>query len=218
MKELGPKKLQGAQTRAKIQDAATRLFVSQGFTRTPISEIAGSLGRTKGALYAHFASKEELLLSLIERFETDYLDRVIDEVVSTEGNAWAKLNRFVSFSSEFAEKNKDLCLLLTIVSAELQGAETPASLALFHAYDKYTEFVARLVDEGKGQGVFESSLDTDLVAHVIIAFHDGVLFQWQRTGGRLGGPPFVKTFRRVLLRGLAPAPEPSPGGTPPDQA
>jgi AcrR family transcriptional regulator len=49
------------QTRAAIVDAAAVLFATQGIEGTSLDRIAGAIGLTKGAVYASFASKEELI-------------------------------------------------------------------------------------------------------------------------------------------------------------
>ncbi len=199
------KKLQSQQTVARILEAAASLFVSHGFHGTSISAIAEATGLTKGALYNHFAGKNDLLLALIKKFETKFLDELIHEVTGTPGTAWDQLQRFVSFASEFAGQNQELCLLLTIVSAEFSGAgHHEFDSELRRLYAKYDRFLSRVVEKGKNEGVFDSNLDTLTVAHVIIAFHDGVLLQWQRSQEFMDGPDFVRTFRQLLFHGIEP--------------
>ena len=50
-----------AETRRALIDAASELFARQGIEATSIDEIAASVGLTKGAVYAHFANKSELV-------------------------------------------------------------------------------------------------------------------------------------------------------------
>lgn len=64
-------------TRQRILDAALELFSEQGYERTALREIAEQLGVTKAALYHHFRSKEELIVSLFEAL-TGPLDELID--------------------------------------------------------------------------------------------------------------------------------------------
>jgi AcrR family transcriptional regulator len=47
--------------RTRILDAAERLFAEQGFPKTTVDEIAAAAGVSKGLVYEHHASKEELL-------------------------------------------------------------------------------------------------------------------------------------------------------------
>lgn len=53
-------------TRQRIQDVARELFSEKGVQRTSLQDIAHRLGITKPALYYHFASREDLVRSIIE--------------------------------------------------------------------------------------------------------------------------------------------------------
>jgi AcrR family transcriptional regulator len=59
-------------TRARIQQVALELFAEQGYERTSLREVAERLGVTKAALYYHFKSKEDIVLSFTE----DYFGRL----------------------------------------------------------------------------------------------------------------------------------------------
>jgi len=53
-------------TRERIQDVARELFLQQGVQRTSLQDIADKLGITKPALYYHFASRDELIRSIVQ--------------------------------------------------------------------------------------------------------------------------------------------------------
>jgi AcrR family transcriptional regulator len=55
-----------AQTRARLLDAAARIYARRGFDGATLDEIAADAGLTKGAVYDHFGSKEKLLLALLD--------------------------------------------------------------------------------------------------------------------------------------------------------
>ncbi|QHC26139.1 TetR/AcrR family transcriptional regulator [Streptomyces sp. GS7] len=67
-------------TRQRIQDVALELFAEQGYEKTSLREIAERLEVTKAALYYHFKTKEDIIISLFED-----LCRPIDELI-----AWAE--------------------------------------------------------------------------------------------------------------------------------
>ncbi|GGV71228.1 MULTISPECIES: TetR/AcrR family transcriptional regulator [Streptomyces] len=62
----GTKQQRRGNTRQRIQDVALALFAEQGYEKTSLREIAERLGVTKAALYYHFKSKEEIIVSLFE--------------------------------------------------------------------------------------------------------------------------------------------------------
>jgi AcrR family transcriptional regulator len=57
-----------AQTRARLLDAAAQVYARQGFAGATLDEVAAEAGFTKGAVYGHFGSKENLLLALVEEY------------------------------------------------------------------------------------------------------------------------------------------------------
>lgn len=63
-------------TREQLRSVALQLFAEKGYDGTSLREIAERLGVTKAAVYYHFRSKEEILVSLIEDFLTE-----LDELV-----------------------------------------------------------------------------------------------------------------------------------------
>lgn len=203
MSPLTAKAIQSQKTVARILTATARLFVNHGYHGTSIAAITKAIGLTKGALYAHFSSKEDLLLALIKQFEMEFLDQLIAEVQDVKGNALDKLHHYFNFAADFAEKNRELCLLATIISAEFSGAGHDRVDSEFRRiYFKYARFLRRIVEEGKLQGLIDTDLDTHTAAYTVIAFHDGILLQWQRSRDVLEGPVFVKTFRQLLFHGI----------------
>ena len=54
------------ETRKLILDAAYQVFAEKGYGQATIDDIIGACGISKGALYHHFASKEELFKALLE--------------------------------------------------------------------------------------------------------------------------------------------------------
>ncbi|HEX8054555.1 MAG TPA: helix-turn-helix domain-containing protein [Thermoleophilaceae bacterium] len=57
---------QGRGAREELLAAALRVFARRGYTQAGVDEIAAEAGYSKGALYWHFAGKEDLLLSLLD--------------------------------------------------------------------------------------------------------------------------------------------------------
>ncbi|MEU8778760.1 helix-turn-helix domain-containing protein [Streptomyces sp. NPDC048606] len=67
-------------TRQRIQDVALELFAEQGYEKTSLREIAERLEVTKAALYYHFKTKEDIIISVFED-----LTRPIDELIEWAG-------------------------------------------------------------------------------------------------------------------------------------
>lgn len=60
-----------SETRAALLDAGATLFAERGIAGASVDAIAREAGRTSGALYDHFGSKEGLLFALLEGWVGD---------------------------------------------------------------------------------------------------------------------------------------------------
>ena len=97
-----------ARTRARLLDAAETVFAENGFGRTSLEQIAERAGYTRGAVYANFASKDELFLAVLDRWLDDEItdaeringgDRSVRDTLGLlrerEGNRFADRGRFL---------------------------------------------------------------------------------------------------------------------------
>jgi AcrR family transcriptional regulator len=67
----------GEQTRAAILDAALRIVSKSGLDGLTIGTLADAIGMSKSGLFAHFGSREELLLAVLEHGQGEFVDVVM---------------------------------------------------------------------------------------------------------------------------------------------
>jgi len=195
------KRADGEESRRKIVLTALELFVRNGYHATSITDIMKRVGLTKGSFYAHFKSKGDMLLLMIERYRARYLDEVIRIAAEAEGNALDKLNRCISFHARFVSEHENLCVFLTFLTAELK-ADVDFEPMLKAVYRDYQKFVSGIIRQGINQGLVDNTTDPDLAALTFMALHDGVLHQWILNKSLIDGKEYVKTFRKLFMSGL----------------
>lgn len=67
--------LRTRETQTRLLNAAEEVFVRDGYEAAQLDTIAATAGRSKGAVYTHFKSKEDLFLALFEHRTRTYIDR-----------------------------------------------------------------------------------------------------------------------------------------------
>ena len=70
-------------TRAALSAAARELFTQRGYAATSTTEIVERAGVTRGALYHHFAAKDELFRAVFEQLEDEVTKHVAHEALTS---------------------------------------------------------------------------------------------------------------------------------------
>jgi AcrR family transcriptional regulator len=72
----------GERTRAAILHAAVSLATVEGLEGLSIGHLAAAIGMSKSGLYAHFGSKQELQLAIVEEAERIFADEVVQPALA----------------------------------------------------------------------------------------------------------------------------------------
>lgn len=76
-------------TRSLLLNSAEDVFAEKGFAPATLDDIAHAAGYTKGAIYKHFATKEDLFLAVSDRYWRRYFDNFA-EVISAANQVGAR--------------------------------------------------------------------------------------------------------------------------------
>jgi TetR/AcrR family transcriptional regulator, transcriptional repressor for nem operon len=188
-------------TEKKILEAALELFFKKGYAATSISEITSSVGMTKGALYSHFKSKDELLHRLFQEYKTNFLDELIRSVNEYEGNAVDKLHHAITFYARFGQDNLHMVSYLNFVSHELKTNED-FEFILKNLYQEQRKLISGLIETGIRQGLLKKDLDPNLTALTFMGLNDGILHHWVLNRNLLDGRQYVRTMRKIFFEGV----------------
>ena len=126
-------------TKEKIFDAAIELFAERGYDRVSVRDIAGAVDLTEGAVYKHFASKDEILDSIFAYVEgriypqapEDSLDAIVEAL---------SLEEILASVPKFMLADQNLARITRIMLIELYHNEKIGN------YFR-TELIERPVDE-----------------------------------------------------------------------
>lgn len=84
------------QTLERILDVSSKLFIEKGYEQTSIQDILDALNLSKGGLYHHFKSKEEILEVVMQKRAQYVSDMLHDAIQSTNAdNAREKLKKIL---------------------------------------------------------------------------------------------------------------------------
>jgi len=109
--------------RQQLLDRAIELFRAKGYSATSIDEIVKACGITKGSLYYHFGSKEELALAAMDQVHGYFNEHVFRLILDVERPGEKELEAFNRAVEAFFLSHPDGCLLANL-SLEVGAANT----------------------------------------------------------------------------------------------
>lgn len=118
---------------ARLLDAARRVFVEVGFHAASLDQITRAAGLTKGAVYARFSSKAELLLALLEIHVELRIEELRAAVADAEGPDEAARRAARQWVERSAQAEGWALLLLEFRVFAARHPEVGARYAELHA-------------------------------------------------------------------------------------
>ncbi len=167
-------------TSQQIMDIAQRLVQTRGFNAFSYADIAHALSVSKASLHYHFASKSDLGVRLIERYE-DAFKRTLGAIDLEGGGVSAKLWRYVDiYSRVLADERMCLCGMLAAEFVTLPKAMQTALESFFNLNERW---LVPVLEEGRGSGSLRFEGSTTEAAQFIIGSLEGSMMMARSYGG-----------------------------------
>jgi AcrR family transcriptional regulator len=151
-------------TIANIIEAAQELFTTKNYADVSMAEIAETAEVTKGAIYHHFSSKEELYLTMMHRYLDDIRDLIASAVSQLEGRPCREqLHAFTLSFLSLPTAQQDL---MRLVRRDINIFRDPERDKLIRAYQQaLPEQIEAIIRDG--------------IAHNEIVAGDARLLSWE---------------------------------------
>ena len=185
------------QTKEKILVAAEEVFAQKGYHAAVVDDIAVSSKTSKGAIYFHFPSKEEIFFALMDRFANKVM-REIEDAISTESGALAKIDRALDHVLATLAKRRQLAKLLLIHGHGLGPAFEEKRLEI---YDRFASLIITNLNEAQNEGSIDQ-INTTITAHAWLGAISELIIRWLYTGDP---DPITQTqpaLRDLFLKGI----------------
>lgn len=152
-------------TSRRIEEAALKLFYERGYAETTMREIALACGLTPGALYNHFASKEELLRTIqldIHR----WLEALLEDALEDAGDHPADQVR--AFCRAHALMHATYQTEALVANRELRSLTEESLAEVMAIRDRMVRRFIDIVQRGKDEGIFDVP-DADAVGKLVLS-------------------------------------------------
>jgi AcrR family transcriptional regulator len=184
-----------------ILDAARTLFIEKQYADVSLREITEVAGVTKGALYHHFSTKEELYLQMICRCLAEVKETVQVSLKNSQGEPCRK-RLYLAFVS-FLQLPPQTLAAMRSIRRNINIVEEPGRTELIQAYQAaLPEQIEALLVDGMASGEV-IPMDARLLSWQHVAVVEVSLHEY---GRRLLGDPeeMADSIVRLFFNGIEP--------------
>jgi AcrR family transcriptional regulator len=182
--------------RQQIEDAASTLFRERGYAATSVRDIAHALDMQGGSLYAHVASKEDMLWAIVVR-AADRFNAEVGPIAESDRTAARKLRKMIrAHVAVVTSFQKDAAVFLH--EWRFLSDERRAQIAARR--DDYEGLFRRAISEGVASGEF-GRVDPALTAMIILSALNGIA-TWYKPDGSLSPAGIADRHADLFLRAL----------------
>jgi AcrR family transcriptional regulator len=183
--------------RSLILKAAAKLFREHGYERTSVRQIAEALGMTSGSLFYHFATKEELLVAVMEEGVRDIMRGVQNGLAGESCLPERMLAMVRCHLTALLGPKLDA---MTVMLYEWRSLSEPARARVLTSRDAYEELWMAPIDEAAALGLVDA--DTLLVRQTALGALNWT-GQWYRPDRRVGVELLAQRMFHLLFPRLA---------------
>ena len=185
--------------RREIDEVASELFRANGYAATSIRDIARVLDIQGASLYAHVASKEDLLWAIVDRAASAFeqaADRAFEE--TRRADAVERVAALVEAHVEVVIADPERS---SVFVTEWRHLSEPRRATISGRRDAYETRFRDAIAEGTTVGVFRAT-DPAIAATFILTALNGIA-TWYRPDGRLSPDRIADHYVELALRSLS---------------
>lgn len=182
--------------REAVLRMAVRLFLEEGYHRTPLARVAERLNITKPALYNYFRSKEEILHELYRQGDEQY-EASFGQIERGEGDGLHKLRELIRAYARIMTTDRGMCFAR--LDDRVLGEEARAEVR--RSKRRYDLAFRNQIERGIEDGSV-LPCDPKLAAFAIGGALNGIA-DWYRPDGALTVETIADEFALQLTEGYA---------------
>lgn len=178
-------------TKTLILDTAQELIQRLGVNAMSYQDISQVVGIRKASIHTHFRTKDDLVATLLDRYNAYFL-RLVDHIVASTDPPDTKLRRYCGlFEATLSSGAQDKACLCGMLGAELATLNSPLVERIRAFYQDNEERLVVILNEGCDAGIFRFAGDVQATATLIFSLLEGGILI-----ARAGGGP--QQYRAVI--------------------
>lgn len=198
-KRITKRQLQAVETRKRLFDTAAELFKEYGYDSVSIDEIVEQAGTSKGAFYAHFKSKDQIILEQFNEIDDHYIAAY--QKIKRQRKAKNQLLALVAAQQEYVMEKLGVSFMKTVYSSHIVKNDNQKPLA--DESRALYNIVREIIEYGQKTGEFRNDADPMELTRVITRGMRGTIYDWCVRNGEFNLKKEGRNYFQYIIDGIS---------------
>lgn len=160
----------------ELIEAAGTLLSKSGVSGLTIKNLAAELKFSESAVYRHFASKEDIILGLLN-FLASNMDQRLAAVVAADLSPEDKLKAL--FESQFQFFSENPHFVVAVFCDGLMEESSQINTAIGKIIQVKMKYLQAVMIDGQQKGIFTNNLNAPELIHIVLGSFRLLMYQWR---------------------------------------
>ncbi|WP_183414187.1 TetR/AcrR family transcriptional regulator [Microbacter margulisiae] len=183
----------------EIKQAVLEIIFTEGLKSLSTKNIAKHIGMSEGAIFRHFATKQDILLSILEDVQRELINQLREVAVSSLSPD-VRLEKFLCVTIRYLAEKRGITLLL--FSEALHSDDSALKSSLQQIFNIQRNLVSKIILDGVAIGMWDDQANIDRVPLIYLGIPVTLNIELALNGGLYYQTDFCKQMLELLLKML----------------
>jgi len=160
----------------EIIQSAGKILSSSGVGALTIKNLAKEMKFSESAIYRHFKSKEDILVSMLEYLGENMTERY-SKIISKDLSSLEKFTILFENQFNFFEANPHF--VVAVFTDGLMEESERINSAILNLIATKMKFLIPIIADGQKEGVFTNEIKTEEILHITMGAFRLEMFKWR---------------------------------------
>ncbi len=183
----------------QIKKAVLDIIYSDGLKSLSTRNLANRIGLSEGTIFRHFATKQDIILAIIEDVRKNFIGS-LRNIANSNDEPEARLQKFLCTTVNYLTENKGITILMFSEASHNNDAVLKQNL--LQIFNNQKQLVSKIMLDGIAAGTWDEAIPVENLAMLYMGIPISLNIELVLNGGQFHAENFCQRMMQLLLKTL----------------
>lgn len=181
----------------QIKHAVLDIIYSEGLKNLSTRNLAKHIGLSEGAIFRHFPTKHDIILSIIDDVQNDFIGS-LRAIANSASDPLERLQKFLCETVNYLIRNKGITMLMFSEASNNNDAALKERLQ--HIFNSQKKLLSKIILDGIASDTWDESIPVENVAMLYMGIPISLNIELILSGGEFYADNFCHRMMILILK------------------